>query len=82
MSDDILDRLRNWDAGDNSHSSAESMMEMAADEIEQLRGNGTPQTTLTDAERDAVQIAIEYVGSASQVEHHAATLHGLLKRMR
>jgi len=37
--------------------------------------------TLTDAEREAVQIAVEYVGSAFQVEHHAATLRGLLDRL-
>jgi hypothetical protein len=38
--------------------------------------------TLTDAEREAVEIAVEYVGSAYAVEHHAATLRGLLERTR
>jgi hypothetical protein len=36
--------------------------------------------TLTDAEREALEIAVEYVGSAYAVEHHAATLRGLLER--
>lgn len=50
--------------------------------------NGTPADgsvqggcTLTETEREAMQIAVEYVGSAYQVEHHAATLRGLLERM-
>jgi len=38
--------------------------------------------TLTDAEREALEIAVEYVGSAYAVEHHAATLRGLLERTR
>jgi hypothetical protein len=38
--------------------------------------------TLTDAEREAIGIAVEYVGSAFQVEHHAATLRGLLERLK
>ena len=37
--------------------------------------------SLTDAEREAVEIAVEYVGSAFQVEHHAAVLRGLLERL-
>ena len=37
--------------------------------------------SLTDAEREAVEIAVEYVGSAFQVEHHAAVLRGLLQRL-
>lgn len=35
---------------------------------------------LTAAEREALAIAVEYVGSAFQVEHHAATLQRLLER--
>lgn len=50
--------------------------------------NGTPADgsvqggcTLTETEREAMQIAVEYVGSAYQVEHHAAVLRGLLERL-
>jgi hypothetical protein len=47
-------------------------------------GEGTRQAgcTLTDAEREALEIAVEYVGSAYAVEIHAATLRGLLERTR
>ena len=38
--------------------------------------------TLTDVEREAITIAVEYVGSAFQVEHHAAVLRGLLERTK
>ena len=44
------------------------------DEIARLR--------MTDAEREAVEIAAEYVGSAYQAEHHAAALRGLLARTK
>ena len=46
-------------------------------------GEGTSQAgcTLTDAEREAIEVAVEYVGSAYAVEHHAATLRGLLARI-
>ena len=42
------------------------------EEIQRLR--------LTDAEREALEVAVEYVGSAYAVHHHAATLRGLLER--
>ena len=38
--------------------------------------------TLTEAEREALEVAIEYVGSAYAVEHHARTIRGLLERTR
>jgi hypothetical protein len=38
--------------------------------------------TLTDAEREALEIAVEYVGSAYAVEHHARTIERLLERTR
>ena len=44
------------------------------EEIKRLR--------LTDAEREALEVAVEYVGSAYAVEHHAATLRGLLDRTK
>lgn len=40
-------------------------------------GKPVPQPTLTDAEREAIAIAVEYVGSAYQVEHHAEVLRAL-----
>lgn len=36
---------------------------------------------LTDDEREAMAVAVEYVGSAYAVQHHAETLRGLLKRL-
>jgi len=50
----------------------------AAGEIERLRLWGR----LTDAEREALEVAVEYVGSAYAVEHHARTLRGLLERTK
>lgn len=50
-----------------------AMLEQAATEVEDTR--------LTPDEREAIEIAIECVGSASQVEHHATTLRRLLKRV-
>jgi hypothetical protein len=38
--------------------------------------------TLTVAEREALEIAVEYVGSAYAVEHHARTIERLLERTR
>ena len=43
-------------------------------EIQRLR--------LTGEEREALEIAVEYVGSAYAVQHHAATLRGLLERTK
>lgn len=37
---------------------------------------------LSSAEREALEIAVEYVGSAFQVEHHAKTIQSLMDRMR
>jgi hypothetical protein len=42
------------------------------EEIQRLR--------LTDEERKALEIAVEYVGSAYAVEHHAKTIERLLER--
>ena len=44
------------------------------EEIQRLR--------MTDEERKALEIAVEYVGSAYAVEHHAKTLRGLLERTK
>lgn len=38
--------------------------------------------TLTPNEREALEIAVEYVGSAYAVEHHAKTIRGLLERLK
>jgi len=38
--------------------------------------------TLTDAEREALEIAVEYVGSAHAVEHHAKAIERLLERAK
>jgi hypothetical protein len=38
--------------------------------------------TITDEEREALEVAVEYVGSAYAVERHAATLRGLLERTK
>lgn len=37
---------------------------------------------LTQAEREALEIAVEYVGSAYAVEHHAETIRRLLERTK
>lgn len=37
---------------------------------------------LTEDEREAIEVAVEYVGSAYAVQHHAAMLRGLLERMK
>jgi hypothetical protein len=37
---------------------------------------------LTQAEREALEIAVEYVGSAYAVEHHAKAIERLLERTR
>lgn len=42
-------------------------------EIQRLR--------LTDEEREALSVAVEYVGSAYAVEHHAETIRKLLERL-
>jgi len=42
----------------------------------------TMDATLTDAEREALEIAVEYVGSAHAVEHHAKAIERLLERAK
>lgn len=37
---------------------------------------------LTPQEREALQVAVEYVGSAFQVEHHASVIQSLAARLR
>ena len=39
------------------------------------------KSRLTEDERAAMEIAVEYVGSAFAVQHHAETLRGLLERL-
>ena len=41
-----------------------------------------PQPTLTDAEREAVEVAIRTVDWTAQRHPHAATLRGLLERLK
>lgn len=91
----IVDRLRTvWEQPFATDADPRSLLLEAADEIERLRSLPCPYVTgtvtrhctltpltLTDAEREAVEIAVEYVGSAFAVERHAATLRGLLERM-
>lgn len=43
------------------------------EEIQRLR--------LTDAERESLEVAAEYVGSAYAVEQHAKTIQRLLERL-
>lgn len=40
------------------------------------------QATLTDEEREALELSVEYVGSAYAVEHHAETIRRLLERTK
>jgi hypothetical protein len=71
-------------AADGSESSAVYMTDgearAAADEWNWCIAPLYRSPTLTHAEREAVEIAVEYVGSAYAVEHHAQTLRGLLER--
>jgi len=50
------------------------LMDEAANEIERLR--------LTAAERESIDVAVEYVGSAYAVERHAEVLRDLLERTK
>jgi hypothetical protein len=73
-------------ATDGSESAATCLSREVTEVIAELHGWAFAplyrSPTLTDAEREALEIAVEYVGSAYAVEHHAATLRGLLERTR
>lgn len=75
-------------ATDGSESSAAySLYEQARAAADEWNWDVAPlyaarQATLTDAERDALEIAVEYVGSAYAVEHHATTILKLLERTK
>jgi hypothetical protein len=73
---DLVTRLRRWTHCDTVPPTA--LMAEAASEIERLR--------LTDAEREAVELAVKMIGdpspiTAPQVFAYAATLRGLLERL-
>lgn len=89
----VVKRLGEWE----KHGTGDWGMGVAADLIDlekrvaELERNGAlsgretvqqpPPVPASAAEQEALAIAIEYVGSAFAVEHHAATLRRLLKRL-
>jgi len=85
---DIVERLRNWRAVHLTQ--LRYVMETAADEIERLRlsasgdcpkpDNAAAQDILTDAEREAVEVAAESYAD-DHGERFAATLRALLERL-
>lgn len=86
MSDDIVQRLRDSVRACRALDRS-SLLAEAADEIERLRLQACEKLSesdsfrLTDDEREAVDVAVEYVGSAYAVQHHAETLRNLLERL-
>ena len=81
---DIVERLRAWVYTDSQYATARE----AADEIERLRGQlsgsgnqaETGQPVLTDAEREAVEVAAAAYAD-DHGERFAATLRALLQRL-
>ena len=81
---DIVERLRAWVYTDSQYATARE----AADEIERLRlrlsGSGnqveTGQPVLTDAEREAVEVAAEAYAD-DHGERFAVNLRALLERL-
>jgi len=81
---DIVERLRAWVYTDSQYATARE----AADEIERLRGQlsgsgnqvETGQPVLTDAEREAVEVAAAAYAD-DHGERFAATLRELLARL-
>jgi hypothetical protein len=84
---DIVERLRNWRTVHLTQ--LRYVMESAADEIERLRGQlsgsgnqvETRQSTLTDEEREAVEVAAAAYAD-DHGERFAATLRALLERTK
>ena len=82
---DIVNRLRESVKACRALDRSALLAE-AADEIERLRSRACEKLSkhdscrLTDGEREAVEAAVEYVGSAYAVQHHAETLRRLLER--
>jgi hypothetical protein len=90
---DIVTRLRRWAIATDAVP-ASDLMDEAAAEIERLRAQPCPYVTgsvtqhctltpltLTDAEREAVEQAIDAAGGMAPAEPWAiATLRGLLER--
>ena len=86
---DIVERLRNWRTVHLTQ--LRYVMESAADEIERLRlsgsgscpepDNAAAQDILTDAEREAVEVAAEAYAS-DHGERFADTLRALLDRTK
>lgn len=68
---DIVNRLRNWRGLHLAHGG--DLFEEAADTISSMR--------LSNEEKEALVVAIEYVASAYQVEHHAKTLANMVDRL-
>ena len=64
-----------------------ALLSEAADEIERLQSRACGKLSrddsfrLNDDEREAVEVAVEYVGSAYAVQHHAETLRAMLGRL-
>ena len=49
--------------------------------VERQRQHRVRRGAITTAEREAIEVAVEYVGSAYAVEHHAKTIERLLERL-
>lgn len=69
---DIVNRLRNWRGLHLAHGG--DLFEEAADTISNMR--------LTNDEHEALSVAVEYVGSAYQVEHLAVILKNLMHKLQ
>jgi len=93
VSDDITTRLRRWTHAADAVP-ASDLMDEAADEIERLRLElfirptpnilvQSPRPTLTDAEREAVEQAIDAANGMGQAEPWTMrALRGLLERLQ
>ena len=88
---DIVERLRRWVHAVDAVP-ASDVMDEAADEIERLRSRlrfadnvirSGDVATLTDAEREAVEYFSQWcIGPSKRLERYAATVRGLLERMK
>jgi hypothetical protein len=99
---DLTDRLRRWSISTDAVP-ASDIMEEAADEIDRLRSQPCPYVTgnvtrhctltpftLTDAEREAVGLAIDSMNGVEDISaswgqretEAIATLRGLLERLK
>lgn len=75
---DIVARLRDWRSVHLAR--LHLLMDEAAAEIEQLRADWPEHLRLTDAEREAVEVAAESYAD-DHGERFAATLRALLERL-